>query len=1318
MDVRDVNNGKEIPIQPQELIQLFNSIKDPKIMELFIKTHGKCLNFFEKSNAVKALKQRIEENTISIKELKPDGKFSRAVQYIWNRGKLEGKNAPENLAHRQRLKEDLKEMESEYKSEYSELQNENSMNNDKSIRYNMFIFRNTLRYMLKDLEEMNNLDVYELISINKATCCFIKFLESNEMECLDLKSLYNNEINPLVKKRFAPLENKINSLNEKLKDLNQEKDLIRLVEGCNELQPEFDSFEDCLDENPPEIIEEFEKQCLEIEELSNEIKGKLFDNLQAYIKSEKAFYLGIIDCCNSGTLKSDDMKGFYDLKARVLSSLALMKDKESKEIDELKIFLSYILESETVINHELNKYIFKFSNDLIDDFKNPLPIGEPVKRLQEMGRREYEIRNIIDWIRSLKRETPEIDDFELLHKEIINSLNLYKDICSQLPARKTSIAASEMGIAAQAGFRGLEGIGKSGNPVINKNVSSAQNVVLLKEEGVVYKNCSESAQEEEELIAALFNLKCERATVPSFRMVDMSACRIGIEVLGQPDRLRGFALEKIPKRLEDKIVDKLSIKGRRVFDHYEGNVRGQDGKMAMEEESKMDNPPNFTDKELASYHKCLDSKITWKYFLISDQKEEEINGIDFLTLYRKYFLDYEVPVDKNPDNQSKEEYFVGLIRPINNENKDSQNDLPNQQDIKVALRVLSMTDDPHFNRVASEDGFFVVPDLSRQKDREAYQNCEKKQWSIGQSREMSFKELHQRFLLEDPEDIKVFINKIIPAGLEDPRQREDLTAALQVQWKIVSPQIFAYNAEKSLSLKKELHAKPYVKEMELISNLQNDDPMLLEHILERLTPEAEYNAILTGEFQFQDLHHNNLGLAPEPNKEFKEYENIEFRHGGKNYTLTELIKLYLKGKIKEADKIKFKENDCQVEKSLRDLPALKSALNVPWKFVIFDADFCLGEDNMVQRHVVNGEEGHTIPLRSVLLEMDWKDKALSDECIERLEKSAEEDESDSKVRQWLAHEDAPILQHLSQEGKHTICQLLAPELEKFSKSENNRKYEKRTSLKLLKTQFAEDLCDLEKHHHFWKTLQEELSSVAVFKGATLASVARRYEQDPEKLKLLNPQIESLGEDEEIPIDQLERIRIDYSPSLTENSPEMKQKRKELGLELFPRMSLKQQQALIQRQNFRAQYLQNFRNLKEAQKGRLKIIKEFIDDKTSPLTREARVAYQKWIERVQQNNNKLDLDNLHKSLLKDAEPTYYNLLKAMYPLLGDSYDLVKHLTKSDAQSGRAIGSMTIPLEFIIRDIMQDFPINSEAWITAEELQKKIDASFDFYVGKFK
>lgn len=591
-----------------------------------------------------------------------------------------------------------------------------------------------------------------------------------------------------------------------------------------------------------------------------------------------------------------------------------------------------------------------------------------------------------------------------------------------------------------------------------------------------------------------------------------------------------------------------------------------------------------------------------------------------------------------------------------------------------------------------EPTVYLTPDLRIPDHKIAYELCEQFKWiCIDQNdvqQEVDFKTLHAIFLKKET------MKKMFPIwnGIDTIPSNDQFKIALNAPWKLFSSEIMhlteinpdSNSSSYSATPVCNIQTKPFV-EMLLLNDL---DLETRDAALKRLTKHSQFNAILTSELQLLDLHAKNLGVKPKHNSAYSHYKNVQFTLLPSNETknFKDLIIAYLKGQIQPDTVIKFKKKGREIVKQLKDLPKLQQALNVRWNLVIFDTDLSLSEDNWLQFQIRSGVKEHLIPLRSVLLETSWKDHPLSDAMIQYLMNS---EEHDFRVEQWASKADAPIYKRLSASALAIIKQQMTPYIEKYSLSDSRNN---NVTIKSLTNQFSDEVSDAA--HPVWKIIEQDLSSAA-----------QRYHENVATFKDLNLKV----------VQPRKKIKLQFD-NLTSSNPEAKKKRKEMATQLFPRITSRQQRALLERQRNRKEYLRNYQNLSQSTlKGEelFTQIEQYVQASTTLFSsrRRAELLRELTSRKDEFLNQPQTLSDFKSTICTECQPSYFNLAKVMYPLLADAYELNQAVYSegigySKAVPGQRIGLYDKPLQETIKRAKTQFAADSPEVRLAEHMERQI------------
>ncbi len=854
----------------------------------------------------------------------------------------------------------------------------------------------------------------------------------------------------------------------------------------------------------------------------------------------------------------------------------------------------------------------------------------------------------------LKKEFPEKNKIQEIYTNfIIPLVEEAKQQITKKPRHYSTQAAAAKGKALQAGLHAIQHITEN-KVVIKTSVDSAQKVYLLPDQKAVFKKSNLRAKEEEQIVNDLFDIMSENAVVGSFNMSSTSKQKFGIQVPEEVKR-RGYSVDE-NYNLSIAIQKKLSECDSRIVTKY------------------LNAPAKLADADLENHKKMLN--MPW-LIKLSDGSWEEFTFNEI----KKYYLG--------------DRLFPNTLIGISPKSAVTLHEHILMEDDFIRALNFHPT---HQNK--KDETLYLIPDLTNQKDKNAYEICEKFLWSFtdefGEFHNCTFKEIHTLQLVDlELNNMKYFNEDDLDLFVEDT----DLERALSVGWKIFSPELMKIEAGKVSSLI-EVQAKPFISEMELIADLTMK---LREVILERLNPNSEFNAILTGELQLLDLHAANLGVAPSSNEEYERFKELDFiitlGSGMKYYTFKSLILDHLSGKLSKNSLINFIEEGKSTTKTLQDLPELQKALDVQWELVIFDTDLSMAESNLLHYKIRKNEIEHFITLRSVLLGTKWKDKPLSQTTIDRLSNSSERD---SRVLQWSNRADSPVYKRLSKSTQENIFPILNSFISKYNLSDSRRE-NKNVTLRDLKQKFVKSLSIMnDQTSNFWAIIEANLSNVNFLKNDTWSTLAKRHGQDIMELKRLNTGKEGEGINPN-------KIRIDYD--LTSDSLIAVKRREKIASQLFPRLTDPQSLALQARQRRRTRFFVSFKELSESNLEGIKLldqIEQYIKKSEVPLTSIRRKEFLNIILLMKKAefNNTDEISKLKQTLCVECQPTYFNLMKAMYPLLADAYALNQIVYGDNVLAGDNIGNYKIPLEVIIEKAKNIIRPNSLEWKLVANLENAV------------
>lgn len=465
-----------------------------------------------------------------------------------------------------------------------------------------------------------------------------------------------------------------------------------------------------------------------------------------------------------------------------------------------------------------------------------------------------------------------------------------------------------------------------------------------------------------------------------------------------------------------------------------------------------------------------------------------------------------------------------------------------------------------------------------------------------------------------------------------------------LSWQMILPdELYYLNSTTGYSPLKNFSIKEFIPHMLSLHSLISD-PKLLLAITSRLNEGSKMTAVKSGGLQPFDLHENNIWAAPVFDEEYKQFKQATFSYSllsSKKVIETGFYDLhlnYLKGYLDITQKVHYTiPNKTSKTDYLDHLTDLNTALNSPWRWVTPDTGSFLGESSGPHKMTIHFKDTvltgqHINPFRSAFLSLDWKDEPLSPSNLAQLENSEKEDQ---QIRDWILQKDAPIRKFLSPSASKRLDTYLHRLLkdQKYSLSYQKQNTEEPLTVKKLRKSFISDLMG-SNYQDFWLFLEKELKR-----------------------------------------------------DLTSPNKEVTRKRLKIGAQLFPRSTWKQAEALIERQEKQKNYLNNYNKIKSLASKEAHVfldeIKAFINADYCPLSSLQKQTYLKTLERDQQNVlAKEELNSLKENILKECQPTYFNLMKAMYPTLADVYHLAELITGSSLLAGRLIGDYTCPIEELL------------------------------------
>lgn len=566
---------------------------------------------------------------------------------------------------------------------------------------------------------------------------------------------------------------------------------------------------------------------------------------------------------------------------------------------------------------------------------------------------------------------------------------------------------------------------------------------------------------------------------------------------------------------------------------------------------------------------------------------------------------------------------------------------------------------------AVTDRPWLVTALDVELRKRTFPVAQKFTWEIevspGKVKRVSFKTLHRQFALGKLQpSTRVRIVTDPPQLFEMISTRYGLMAALSVAFKPVL-------AETRRSFPEGYVAKPFIPNMLLVHQLREPgSAVLCDRIMDKLDAHSQLKAILSLDLQLMDLHGGNLGVTPKSVDAFAGFEDLRFSYQftdgrqmieRRNSPLLQLRHDYLSGNIdwkteidiqtegrpslkrplsghqllmqalelEDSPRFSYRDkdghdmSDCTLEELRYDYlsgniegqteitiqtkrgpsrqeplsgnPLLMRALDCEWELQFFDTDLCLVETNAFIPH----HDVLDLPLRSTLLGMAWRDRPLSNETLSVLKTW-----DTWPLVSWMRGEDSSLRKRLDFEAQMVFDECWT----KFHMTS------KRDNIRELQGEFAKALAQ-DRKSPVWVCLQRELGG---------------------------------------------------RPKLTWTSKEAVQRREDIALRLAPRASELQIEAYQQRISARIAYIARYEELLASPIEHMSLsqakttLEEHLNGFGSVLTYFQRLEVQNILD--QYSDQRSDGENgqviqrAYNKLKKMTEPTWYNISKAEYPLLGD------------------------------------------------------------------
>lgn len=827
---------------------------------------------------------------------------------------------------------------------------------------------------------------------------------------------------------------------------------------------------------------------------------------------------------------------------------------------------------------------------------------------------------------SMKRSSPEIVA-ALARKNI------------RLPERSEARLAAEKGDALQAATSLMQSQQAGSKPLRAKVAKSAQKVLLMPEKGIVMKKSMPKAEEDENLVTGLFNIAKAGGVLPYVRLKDLAPKRFGLaaEHYEWSFQLRDFSADRM-KNVADRLPQKEAEKFLKTIIKRQVSPEAIAGRA-----------------EFRKLH-----LLTWKILTGAGWQTIPFNHLADMILNEKIAPQMELEVAGK----------------------------------KVTLEQLHLTE-PDFQKalqyrreIVRSEEHYLVPDT--QGMQEEYAKWGNTSWMVRYQdptgnvveRELTFKEL-QKLYLEGRLDATFAIRELNGEQFFSLDANPDFWKALTVPWKVASHYSPVTEVEK-VSLT-DVQAKRFMQGMKTVEEMS---PEFRQKAFARLDQNSEMNAILLSELQFYDLHTNNLGVRVKRNEANAAFIEASFTVPRLNKTVRfdELVELYLTGIINDNDRVNFEKKAAP----LRMIADLRAALQNPsYELVLFDIDVNFAETNGVH-YLETGTQGFLLPLRSCLLKLEWKDKALAPEVVEWAKQA---EKRDLASLQWISGATSPIYHFIGNELKEAVLHKIFEFAKdpKYSLSYYGNRAEKpQTTVAEIREVFSDDLSQLDTKEKivFWNTLQTTLISNGWFRpyvvqpGESWQEIAIKLDSNLAELRRLNPDVKQLTPG----------MALNTKPNLLDPSPFAQSVRQKLSAQLFPKATVYQIEAFRERIALRNQYFASVQKLDLMLNQRIYDITELrqiLQQRSTPLATVAKTNYLEDLQAIELGlfgeDQARELQRLTREIANEIKPTYFNLTKALYPLLADVWEVLLVRFGSPVEAGSYVGQFGYSIEKLIADV---------------------------------
>ena len=483
-----------------------------------------------------------------------------------------------------------------------------------------------------------------------------------------------------------------------------------------------------------------------------------------------------------------------------------------------------------------------------------------------------------------------------------------------------------------------------------------------------------------------------------------------------------------------------------------------------------------------------------------------------------------------------------------------------------------------------------------------------------------------------------------------------------------------------------------------------DKKGLTAKFLAKVTNPAEQaKAVRALYVQPVDLHYGNIGLSPLLAPEHAaDYEDAKFSYGQcKQVPLSQIMLDYLAGDLDGDTSVEcIKTDNSKTTVPIKLHPGLLDTLDSDWGFKFFDTDQNMFESNGLLQYGPHA----VAPVRYMLTADAFAFKPLSPQVVQELSQDANKIEESMR---YLKNDYHPLLLRMTSDEKEEFRELLDDELSGYSLG--NGLFKDPNNLSILRTKFAINLAE-DPSDEIWERLDLTLNTYVVPEGkkTTLAQLAEKQHVNADELLKLNPSLASMNdalgagtrlelpphyipsdststmtqiaqlknvplkallEENQIPLSfadqpliQGQEVKI---PSL--QSDALKEKRKEIAVQLFPKATIAQQNAFKERLENQAKYFRSAAGLEkldildQSMDESIDLILQKVQDPSIPLSRAQRYndeQYLKWVKTVPNGAEKTNrVSAFQQSFVEKIRPSLANIIKVHYPITAELFELL-------------------------------------------------------------